>query len=175
LYVRVLHDIWSLLVVIILTAYVFEHVFVKSDNNACGKYVQEPKFVYTVELDIEECLKQNPGINLFLSKLRAKPARLEFSKTPWAPLDVISALARQGESLSTSTGLAVESVDHLQGHDLEQRGTSNASTTGRRPGEFSSIYEHPKGFVCTHWNEVKARMVILVVLTAKWVENLRLV
>ncbi|KAG0553790.1 hypothetical protein KC19_12G039300 [Ceratodon purpureus] len=101
---------------------------------------KEPKFVYTVELDIEECLKQNPASSSFLSKLRAKPARLEFSKTPWAPVDVISALARQGESLSTSssTELEVESSDHLQGPGLEQRGTSDASTTGRRPGQERS-------------------------------------
>ena len=90
--------------------------------------------MYTVELDIEECLKQKPGINAFLSKLRAKPARLEFFKTPWAPLDVISVLAREGESLSTS--LAADFDDHSQGDpDLQVRGASNASTTGRRPGE----------------------------------------
>lgn len=93
--------------------------------------------MYTVELDIEECLKQNPRINSFLSKLRAKPARLEFFKTPWAPLDVISVLAREGESLSTSssTELAAE-LDHLQVPDLEQRGASNALITGRGLGEF---------------------------------------
>ena len=108
--------------------------------------------MYTVELDIEECLKQNPGIKSFLFKLRVKPARLEFFKIPWAPLDVISALARQGESLSTSssTKLAHETDDHLQGPHLEQRETSNASTTGRRPGEFYSIYKYPKGYVCTY-------------------------
>lgn len=108
--------------------------------------------MYTVELDIEECLKQNPEMNSFVSKLRAKPARLEFSKIPWAPLDVISALARQGESLSTSssTELAAEPDDHLQGPDLEQRGASNASTTGHGPGEFPSVYEHLQGFVCIY-------------------------
>lgn len=87
--------------------------------------------MYTVELDIEECVKQNPGINTFLSKLRAKPARLEFFKTPWAPLDVISLLAREGESLST-----IELDGHAQAPD---RGASKASTTGRSPGELQCI------------------------------------
>jgi hypothetical protein len=50
-------------------------------------------------VDIEEFLKQKPGINSFLSKLRAKPPRLEFSRMLWAPLDVISVLAREGEYL----------------------------------------------------------------------------
>lgn len=94
------------------------------------------KFVYTVELDIEECMKQNPKIKLILSKLGVKPARLEFSKMPWAPLDVVSVLAREGETrvASSSTELAAEGDAQFQGPDLEQRGTSNASTTGRRSG-----------------------------------------
>jgi len=66
-----------------------------------------------------------------LSKLRAKPARLEFSKTPWAPLDVISVLARGGESVST-----VEADGHLTDPDVELSGASKASTTGRRFGAF---------------------------------------
>lgn len=90
--------------------------------------------MYTVELDIEECVKQNPAINTFLSKLRAKPAKLEFFKTPWAPLDVISLLAREGESLSTP-----QLDGHAQAPDIEQRGASNASTTGRSPGELQCI------------------------------------
>jgi hypothetical protein len=50
-------------------------------------------------MDIEDCLKQKPGKISFLTKLRAKPARFEFSRTLWASLDVISAIAREGDYL----------------------------------------------------------------------------
>lgn len=106
--------------------------------------------MYTVELDIEECMKQNPKIKLILSKLGVKPARLEFSKMPWAPLDVVSVLAREGETrvASSSTELAAEGDAQFQGPDLEQRGTSNASTTGRRSGEFLSCINFHKSVRC---------------------------
>jgi len=91
-------------------------------------------------------------MNSFLSKLRAKPARLEFSETPWAPLDVISVLAREGESLSTK--LAAEPDDDLHG---PERGSSQASTTGRRLGELILVGQEKasngscQGFISCHF------------------------
>jgi hypothetical protein len=76
----------------------FAYFFSRTDSGL----VQNPRFVYTVELDIEECLKQKPSMKSFLSRLRDKPSKLEFSKVRWAPLDLIYRLARADESLSSS-------------------------------------------------------------------------
>lgn len=97
--------------------------------------VQNPRFVYTVELDIEECLKQKPSIKSFLSRLRDKPSKLEFSKVRWAPLDLISRLARADESSSDSGTKNEVSQENVLGQ-------SRASTDTTRPGigQISSKY-----------------------------------
>ena len=93
--------------------------------------VQNPRFVYTVELDIEECLKQKPSMKSFLSRLRDKPSKLEFSKVRWAPLDLISRLARVDESLSSSDSGTKFGVS--QENLLGQSGASKLLDT-TRPG-----------------------------------------
>lgn len=104
----------------------FAYFFSRTDSGL----VQNPRFVYTVELDIEECLKQKPSMKSFLSRLRDKPSKLEFSKVRWAPLDLISRLARADESLSSSDstkfGVSQENL-------LGQSGASKLLDT-TRPG-----------------------------------------
>lgn len=65
--------------------------------------------MYTLELDVKECSKARPESKSFLSKLRDKPAKLEYSKIQWAPLDLISRLA--GSRASESNILVEAGVD----------------------------------------------------------------
>jgi hypothetical protein len=62
---------------------------------------KDPKFVYTLQLDVGECLRAKPESRHFLLKLRNKPSKLEFCNIPWAPLDLISQLRQPGVAMKS--------------------------------------------------------------------------